>query len=323
MNQQRNRYSAVGGQRRHPVISRLEACDLRNLHAVRVLAAGQRHCERQHTILKLIAVDRLRRFALSVRTAHHFDRSVQQCILHLQTDAAGITQHISKRHVPQSPVAPLTPGLHREHIPDGSRAVRDRQRRASVRERELLHSTALWLDASRNETGLRSVFSVQPQPVLQLALPQLRSADLCRNLPVRFTGERLRFCAVFDPGQVQRYLLHLLPTQAECERQLPRLPAAGHLDQQGDRIDILSVRCGLQHPCAAGRFQCSARAVLRAVFRRKDRSIPGALSAQPELILQQIFRNILLMQSRTDLASGLAQHPIHLAIRAEPLKFRF
>ena len=38
---------------------------------------------------------------------------------------------------------------------------------------------------------------------------------------------------------------------------------------------------------------------------------------------QQIFRNILLMQSRTDLASGLAQHPIHLAIRAEPLKFRF
>ena len=96
-----------------------------DLDAAGRVAAGQRQRIGKNAVRYLVAVDRLRGLALSIRAADRGLHSVQQRIAQFKAHVAGIAEDIGKRQVFETSVAFLIAGLHGQGIFDRRGAVRD------------------------------------------------------------------------------------------------------------------------------------------------------------------------------------------------------
>ena len=277
-----------------------------DLDAAGRVAAGQRQRIGKNAVRYLVAVDRLRGLALSIRAADRGLHSVQQRIAQFKAHVAGIAENIGKRQVFETSVAFLIAGLHGQGIFDRRGAVRDAQDGAAVRDGKRLRRAALCGKAGGGDGHLRRIPAIRLELVAEFAELQLGAADLGGGSVAGLADDTLRLGAVFHPDEVQAEVLLLPPLQKEGERQLPGPAAARYLGKHGNGIGVFPVRAALQRERAAICVQHPALSVCGAVCNGKELCILGALPAQTEAVAQKIFFQLVVSDRARGPASGLA-----------------
>ena len=291
-----------------------------------VVAAGERHGIRKRRVLKLVAVDGLRRPGLAVLARHALRRAVRQRIAQLEPHIAAVAQQNGVFQRLRASVLGLILRLHAEGVFSGRCAVRDAQLQASVGDGKALLRAAL-LGAGRGDD--RSIFRVlaaQRKAVAQLAAAQLRAPDRDGRARVRFARDALPLRHVLRPRKFQPDIRRLMPGDAEGEGMYLQCAAVFHLGAQGKRIDrVASVVVRLHEKRAALR-KLAALAVRRAVAERDDARVRRALAVQQKAEFQLIFRELAraerlarlrVRQARQSRRAAACRLPLHPRLKVK------
>ena len=302
---QLDRAGGLGGQRQVSAVTGAEQADRADLHIAVRVPAGKGQDIGKRVVFQLVTLDGLRSPRLTVRTADGLRCAVRQRILKFKVHVAGIAKRIGKAQILEAAVRFLVPHLHGKRISNRSRAARDLQRRAAVRNSQRLRCTALWGEAGRGNPRLLCVRAGKLQLIVELTEFEVGTADLGARLRIRGAGDALRVGAVFHPDKLQSHILRLLPAQHKDKGHIALFSAAFHCGGERDGICIFSIVRALENQ-RAGLFQHSIRTGFCAVGDGADNCVLGAFAAQTEAVAQEILADLTVAERTQGAAFGLA-----------------